>query len=370
MHLLIITKTLSKRDGQGRYALGLLRELVKNHTATVLTSEMPDEPIEFLSSVEVVKIPYLLSLRNFSAVFKYWLVIFKYHKQVDAVHFFTDLPNYLFLAPKRLLRKRYFITAHGTFSIASLDRGWRKIFLQKIYQKAEKVFCISHFTEKEIKKRVDLNNTVVINNGVDFEKFDRLYQKVKNEVNKSNQPTIITVGAVKPRKGHEYALQAVAFFKGKYSDLKYYIVGDKGSDDYFKLLDKIITENSLQNNVIFFNNISDEELVKLYTQANLFLFTPVNHAGVYFEGFGLVCLEAGVCELPVVGSRDCGVEDAVRDGVTGYLVPQKESQEIAAAIDKILSNKELASQMGMANREFARSLTWEKVAKKYNKYYN
>lgn len=377
----------------------MLKELIKNHRLVVLTSEKPDSEEQFLSDIKIIKIPYLLSLRNPTAIFKYWLAVLKYLKQAEAIHFFTDLPNYLLLAIpplklagifqtefsqvlsslKRVRRKnevptkvglKYFITTHGTFSIASLEKGWRKFFLRKIYQRARWIFCISNFTKQEILKRVNLKNTVVINNGVDFKKFDALYQKTQSEVVKRAAPTIISVGAIKPRKGYEYALQAFALLKNKYPDIQYNIVGDKGSAEYLELLNKIIKENELQEQVHFLENISDRELVTFYGRSNLFLFTPVNHAGVYFEGFGLVCLEAGVCELPVVGSKDCGVVDAVQDGVTGYLVPQKAPEQIAAAIDKILSDEDLARQMGRANREFARHSTWQVVAKKYERYYN
>jgi glycosyltransferase involved in cell wall biosynthesis len=368
MKLLIVTKTLSEKDGQGRYSLGLIKELVVNHELTVLTSEMGD--VLLPPSVKVVSIPNLLSIGKFWLGLKYFFIVKRYLKANDVVHLFTDLPNYLVFSPLLFSRKcPYFITAHGTFSIGSLKSGWRRPILKWIFKRAKKVFCVSSFTKQKIYDLTGLNNLVVINNGVDFDRFDKMYQEIKTEDKRENHKTIVGVGAVKHRKGFEYAVKAMVLLKDKYPDFKYYIVGDQGNKKYVDNLKKIIITNNLSDNITLLENITDCDLVKLYTKADLFLFTPVNYKDIYFEGFGLVCLEAGVCETPVVGSLNCGVVDAVDDGVTGFLVPQKNPQKISQAIDKILSDSQLADKMGKANREFAHGLVWEKVAIKYNNYY-
>lgn len=371
MNILIITKSLSAKDGQGRYSLGLINELAKRHNLTILTSVSENNFDTQSLKIDVIKIPDLLSIRkNVLKCFKYFSLVKKHLKDKDLVHFFTDLPNYFIFSPLLFFHlKPYYLTFHGTFGIDFLEKGWRKIFLKRFYKRAKKIFCISNFTKNEILKRVKLDNLIVINNGVDFKKFDELYQVLKDKAKKEVHKVVISVGVIKPRKGYEFSLKALAILKDKYRDIKYYIVGEPGSKDYLAGLKKIISEKNLADNIVFLKDISDEELVELYIKSDLLLFTPINHGGVYFEGFGLVCLEAGVCEKPVVGSLNCGVEDAVQDGQTGYLVPQKEPEKIARAADKILSDKNLAQKMGAANRKFAASLDWSQVVKNYERYY-
>ncbi|MGH9689644.1 MAG: glycosyltransferase, partial [Candidatus Acidiferrales bacterium] len=81
------------------------------------------------------------------------------------------------------------------------------------------------------------------------------------------------------------------------------------------------------------------------------------------EGFGLVYLEANACGKPVIAGRSGGVSDAVVDGVTGFLVDPSSSEEIAAAIVRILSSPDLAARLGNQGRErVLREFTWPRAA--------
>jgi phosphatidylinositol alpha-1,6-mannosyltransferase len=153
----------------------------------------------------------------------------------------------------------------------------------------------------------------------------------------------------------------VADVKKQFPAIRYYVVGGVPPPSYLALVKKY----GLESNVKFFQNISDEELIDLYYQADLFLLPSVNFRDNDFEGFGLVYLEAGACGLPVIGTYDCGAEDAIKDGVTGLLVKQNDVPGTAAAISMILNNPELAVELGRNGRENARQNDWRQVIKKY-----
>lgn len=131
----------------------------------------------------------------------------------------------------------------------------------------------------------------------------------------------------------------------------------------------MVKEHNLGKNVKFFQNISDEDLIKLYYQADVFLLTPINIDNNNFEGFGLVYLEAGACGKPVIGTLGCGAEDAVVNGVTGLLVPQNNIKKTAEAILNLLDNSELAKKLGESGKKRAQQMSWDNVVKKYIKVY-
>jgi glycosyltransferase involved in cell wall biosynthesis len=90
----------------------------------------------------------------------------------------------------------------------------------------------------------------------------------------------------------------------------------------------------------------------------------------YREGLGLVLLEANAMGLPVVASRIPGCVDAVQDGVTGTLVPPRDANALAAAIQNYCQTPELRWRHGAAGRarvlaEFRPLDMWEAV---YNEY--
>ena len=69
------------------------------------------------------------------------------------------------------------------------------------------------------------------------------------------------------------------------------------------------------------------------------------------EGFPITPLEAAAMELPVVATTVDGCVEAVANGVTGFLVPPRDSQALAAAIERLVLDPKLRQQMGLAGRQ-------------------
>ncbi len=79
-----------------------------------------------------------------------------------------------------------------------------------------------------------------------------------------------------------------------------------------------------------------------------------------YEGFGVAALEAEAMEVPVVASRIHGIPDVVLDGETGLLVPPRDRQALAAALDRLASDGGLRRRLGHAGRAFvAEHYSWE-----------
>lgn len=72
------------------------------------------------------------------------------------------------------------------------------------------------------------------------------------------------------------------------------------------------------------------------------------------EGFSLTCQEASAHGIPVIATRCGGPEEIIDDGKTGYLVPPGDIAEIADRMDRLLSDFELAKQMGEAGAALVR----------------
>jgi glycosyltransferase involved in cell wall biosynthesis len=90
----------------------------------------------------------------------------------------------------------------------------------------------------------------------------------------------------------------------------------------------------------------------------------------YREGFPNVPLEAAAMSLPVVATSIPGCVDAVLDGVTGLLVPPRDTGALADALERFLASASLRAEHGAAGRrrvlaEFRREAIWEAVAGEY-----
>jgi len=79
---------------------------------------------------------------------------------------------------------------------------------------------------------------------------------------------------------------------------------------------------------------------------------------IWPEAFGIVVIEAMASGRPVIASRIGGIPDLVRDEVTGLLVQNGDAEALAAAMIRLLADRELASRLGAAALEFSHELRW------------
>jgi phosphatidylinositol alpha-1,6-mannosyltransferase len=180
---------------------------------------------------------------------------------------------------------------------------------------------------------------------------------------------ILSVGAVKPRKGYEYAIRAFGRIASQVPQAEYVIVGRVTNAGFRDRLLTIAAECGVGDRVRFVADASDDVLKRCYAKASVFVLPSVNE-GAYFEGFGLVYLEAAATGLPTIGTRDCGAADAIIDGVTGFLVPQRDVDSLAVALLRLLMDRDLCRQMGAAGRRIAAEHTWQLCAKRTRAMYD
>lgn len=361
MKICFLNKHLKVKGGEGRYGRNLLESILKHKDveAFVLVEKVGGHKLE------KVVLRKSFPLRHLPNIFINAVKIRKYVKDCDIVHALDGYPYGVIAALANIgLGKKLIINGIGTFSVLPLEKPIKKTLLKWAYRKADKVLCISRFTRKQILKRLKLDNTIVINHGVNYEKFAdkrRFYANSRSRLTQKKYKIVLSVGVLKTRKGYHISIPAIAEVKKKYKDIKYYIVGRKPAKVYLDLVKKY----GLEKNIDFFQFTSDEDLIRLYHEADIFLLTSVNINDNDFEGFGLVFLEAGACGKPLIGTFDCGIEDAVVDGVTGILVPQNDVKKTAEAVLKLLDNPELARKLGENSRKRARQMSWDNVASKY-----
>lgn len=178
---------------------------------------------------------------------------------------------------------------------------------KKTIKRADKIWCVSQYTldllnqyypfskkkpvfvgqiSEDIFKRIEIT---------DIEKkslFDKLH---------INNNFMLFVGTIEPRKNLSFLLKLYKQYKGK---LQLVIVGAKGWGNSY-ISDIVNSEGFPRENVIFTGFISNEDLVKLYNLATLYISTSLN------EGFGLPQLEAMNCGCPVISPHNSAMIEVV-----------------------------------------------------------
>ena len=156
---------------------------------------------------------------------------------------------------------------------------------------------------------------------------------------------ILTVGrwlATERYKGMDTLIQAMPRLLLRWPDVELVMIG---AGDDREWLVNLARDSGVGRHVHFLTGISYPELSASYAAAEVFALPSRG------EGFGFVYLEAMARGKPVIGGAHGGAPEVIRDGVTGYLVQHGDTEQLVTSIDALLSNPELAREMGARGRE-------------------
>lgn len=113
-----------------------------------------------------------------------------------------------------------------------------------------------------------------------------------------------------------------------------------------------VQKNNLENVVVALGPRYKEEKLSVFSNSDVFIFPTFYH----YETFGLVNLEAMQHGLPIVSTPEGGIPDVVVDGVTGFLVPQRNTDALTEKLEILISNPDLRTEMGAAGEKRYREL--------------
>lgn len=254
----------------------------------------------------------------------------------------------------KIFGNEYIITAHGSDIPGYNPERFRMIhkFIKplgkRIISGARNVIGPSKNLEKLIMKISPRVRSVIIPNGINLNKFSAAGERGRK---------ILVVSRMFERKGVQYLLQALTELK---HDFSINIVGD---GPYLGSLKKIATERKLKVNFLGFMDNNSEELKNLYESSRIFVFTSEA------ENFPIVLLEAMTAGLAIITTNDTGCAEVV--GNSAILVPSKNPEQIKKALEKLINNPKLCSELGKSARERAeRYFGWDSVSAKHINLYN
>jgi glycosyltransferase involved in cell wall biosynthesis len=171
---------------------------------------------------------------------------------------------------------------------------------------------------------------------------------------------LMNVNRLSPNKGVSYLIDALKILN-KELNVKLILIGAGSQEQKIK---EQIKKLKLQDKVVHFKSISDEEMFQLYNLADISV-TPTLYEGGCPP---LVVLEAMATGKPIVGSDIPLMREGIKKGETGFLVPPRNPKAIAEAVLKIY-DKNLIEKMGRKSKEIVKNYDWSIIAKKAIKQY-
>jgi colanic acid/amylovoran biosynthesis glycosyltransferase len=160
---------------------------------------------------------------------------------------------------------------------------------------------------------------------------------------------LLTVGRLVEKKGHEYAIRAVARLARKGHALRYDIVGDGPRRDR---LESLIADLGMGEAIRLLGPRSEDDVEAMLGEAQLFVLASVTARDGDREGQALVLQEAQAVGLPVVSTRHNGIPEGVAEGASAILVPERDEVALAGAIGELVEHPERWEAMGRSGRAF------------------
>jgi len=228
----------------------------------------------------------------------------------------------------------------------------------------ETIVANSEYTKNlAISLGIQKKKIIVINPGVDQVK--ELNKKTSNKVEnllKHKFPRLITVSRFDKRKNHAKIMMALRNLKQIYPGIVYICIG-YGEEE--KNIRKLVTELSLQEQVMFFKDISSDLKNSLIAKSNIFVMPSIIYKKSV-EGFGIAYVEAAQYGVPSLGGKDGGASDAIVHKKTGLICDGAELDEVYSSINSMLENNKYL-EYGKAAKENSTKFQWKKIIEEYKK---
>ena len=218
------------------------------------------------------------------------------------------------------------------------------------------IVAVSHFIAKEL-NGIGCDHSIVstIHHGVDEDMFNPQVDTkkiLKRYPQLKGKRVIFHPARMGLAKGCDVGIKALRAVKRKYPDVMLVLAGTKNIIDWGDTQQKDI---AYMVQLVEKFGLRDNVLIDSYDLTDMPALYNVSQVCVYpsssFEPFGLTMLEAMACSRPMIVTKTGGMPEIISDGVNGFVIPVKDSEELASRIIQVMADKDLRARLGATGRK-------------------
>jgi colanic acid/amylovoran biosynthesis glycosyltransferase len=259
--------------------------------------------------------------------------------QPDLIHAHFASSGKTLLSLQKVLRRPLIVTLHGGSDVP-LHKPHFGIY-RELAEKATLFLCVSDFIRRQaIEAGYPAEKLLVHYIGIDRTLFFPPSEAADTD-------SVLFVGRLVEMKGCEYALRAMKVVQAKRPATELTIIGD---GPLRAELEQLATQLGVKCK---FLGPQSPAVVREMLRKSRLLCLPsvITSDGHHAEGLGIVLLEAQAMGVPVVSTFHAGIPECVADGVTGTLVPERDSERLAGAILQLLEDRDLWQRYHLATQD-------------------
>ena len=255
----------------------------------------------------------------------------------DLIHAHFASGGKTFLPVNKSLQLPLIVTLHGGSDVP-IQKPQMGIY-RELAERADLFLCVSDFIRKQaIDAGYPPGKLLVHYIGIDRSLFFPPPDAMDTD-------SVLFVGRLVEMKGCEYLLRAMQAVQASRPSTELTIVGDGPLRPELERLAK-----ELRVRCKFMGVQSTAIIRQLLQKSRLLSLPSVTTADGHVEGLGMVLIEAQAMGVPVVSTFHAGIPEGVADGVTGTLVPERDSEKLAAAILRLLEDQDLWQRYHLATQ--------------------
>ncbi|MGB0696878.1 MAG: glycosyltransferase family 4 protein [Rhodospirillaceae bacterium] len=257
---------------------------------------------------------------------------------VSVIHARSRAPAWSAFWAAKMTGVPFVTTFHGTYSLGllGLKRKYNRVMTQ-----GHRVIAISRFIARHVAANydMDLDRLRVVHRGIDLARFnpgavsaERMIRLATRWRLPDGAPVIMLPGRLTRWKGQIVLIEALARLER--SDVRCLLVGsDQGREGYTEELQELIRKRGLEGQVHLIQDCDDMPAAYMVTDV-------VVSASTDPEAFGRVVAESQAMGRPVIAPDHGAAPEVVKAGATGWLVPPKDPEALAAALRTALAMDE------------------------------
>jgi glycosyltransferase involved in cell wall biosynthesis len=217
------------------------------------------------------------------------------------------------------------------------------------YEKASFIVVASNFSRNTlINNGIDKDKIFLNPYGVDLKRFSYKPRIIKDKI------VYLFIGTVDVRKGIPFLVKS--WKEAKMENCELWIVGP--------VVDSVRSKLETCSNIKVLGKVINVQLAEVMQQADVFVFPS------FFEGFGLVILEALASGLPVITTTATAGPDIIENGEEGFVISPGNSAELIQSLKFFYNNRDQIELMGKKAREKAMKYTWKSYGDRWEKIIN
>jgi colanic acid/amylovoran biosynthesis glycosyltransferase len=267
------------------------------------------------------------------------------NRTYDIIHCQDGLLGLRCLALRRVgLIQGKLITSFRGADATKEPKGVKSHMYDALFQEGDLFLAVcQHLKNRLIELGCNEKKVRVHRSAIDCRRF----RFVTRGLNGTDEVRLVTTARLVEKKGLEYSIRAVAKVAAYGRNIHYQIVGDGVlRQDMQKLIEAL----ELRDMVHLVGWKSHRELIEILSGAHIYISPSITAQDGDQEGIPNALKEAMAIGLPVIGTRSGGIPELITDGVSGFLVPERDVDALAERITYLIGNPEIWPAMGRAGR--------------------